>query len=565
MHPLTFPLREETLTNLLAPYIVEGNIVDVFNRRIFGGRIHVNVFGLIEKIEETPVTSVNYIMPGFIDSHVHVESSMLMPSEFARAAVSHGVVAAVCDPHEIANILGIEGVEYFIENGKNSGFKFFFGAPSCVPATPFDVSGARLGAEETAKLLSDKQILFLAEMMNFPGVVAGDSEVMAKIEAAKNTGKQIDGHAPRLSGEALHKYVAAGISTDHECMDIGEAEEKLLAGMKILIREGSAAKNFDALYSLIDRYPDRVMLCTDDAHPDELKMRYINSLVSRGLSLGVNIFNLLQAASVNPVMHYGLTAGLLREGDFADFTVTDSVKPDFCVLKTFISGKLAYEKDERKISLHRPEIKIKNNFHAAKLCVDDIKIYIPDRDKNIRIIKIFNGELYTENTVGKPVAVNGEAVSSPETDVLKIVALNRYKPDAKPAVGFVSGFGLKQGALCSTVAHDSHNIIAVGADDKSIVEAINAVIDASGGIAVFSNGKVNILPLPIAGIISDKDIDTVSVSYSEINRLVKNLGSTLDAPFMTLAFMSLLVIPELKIGDGGLFDVNEFNYTELFV
>jgi adenine deaminase len=562
---MAFQLKGEIQTNILMPYSITGYIVDAFDQRIYKGRIYVNVFGQIEQIEETDVCEERYIMPGFIDSHVHVESSMLMPSEFARAAVTHGVVAAVSDPHEIANVLGVEGIEYFIDNGRQSGFKFFFGAPSCVPAAPFETSGACLGVDEIGYLLRKEDIWFLSEMMNFPGVVAGYPDVKAKIDAAKKMNKPIDGHAPCLSGRSLEKYVAAGISTDHECMDICEAEEKLSLGMKILIREGSAAKNFDALYSLINRYPSYVMLCTDDSHPDDLKKGYIDKLVNKALANGVNFFNLLKAAAVNPVLHYGIPTGLLRVGDYADFIITDSIEPEFRVLRTYIAGKLAYDRMGvgESINLHRPKIEIKNNFHAAPFSIEDIRVESIER--NIRVIKVVDKELFTDSIIVKPLVSGNEIVSSVDEDILKIVVLNRYIPDSKPVTGFVRGFGLKQGALASTVAHDSHNLIAVGADDGSIIKCINAVIEKNGGIAVCSGGIVDILPLPIAGIISDKSIDEVAADYDRINTKAKQIGSSLTSPFMTLSFMALIVIPQLKICDKGLFDVNKFDYTDLFV
>ncbi|MDR1338873.1 MAG: adenine deaminase [Prevotellaceae bacterium] len=560
---MTFQLKEEIMTAILSPYNITGFIVDVFNQRIYKGRIYVNVFGQIERIEETDVCEERYIMPGFIDSHVHIESSMLMPSEFARSAVSHGTLATLSDPHEIANVLGIEGVEYFIENGHESGFKFFFGAPSCVPTAPFETSGAHLGLDEVDSLLQKEDIWFLSEMMNFPGVIAGDPEVRAKIDAAKRMNKPVDGHAPCLSGASLEKYIAAGISTDHECMDICEAEEKLSLGMKILIREGSSAKNFDALYPLINQYPSSVMLCTDDSHPDDLKKGYIDKLVDRALSKGVNFFNLLKAVSVNPVLHYGIPVGLLRTGDYADFIVTDSIEQGFKVLQTYISGKLVYDRLGEEINLHRPKIEIKNSFHAAFIDVEDIRV--ESRNRDIRLIKVIDRELFTESIVVKPAVSGSEIVSSTAEDMLKIVVLNRYVPGSRPAVGFIRGFGLKQGALAGTVAHDSHNLIAVGVDDRSIVECINSLIDVNGGIAVCCDGAVDILPLPVAGIISDKGIDEVAANYDRINSKAKQIGSPLASPFMTLSFMALIVIPQLKICDKGLFDVNKFNDTGLFV
>jgi adenine deaminase len=561
---MTFQLKEEAFMSILTPYTITGYVMDVFNQRIYKGRVYVNVFGQIERIEETDVCEERYIMPGFIDSHVHVESSMLMPSEFAYSAVAHGVVATVSDPHEIANVLGIDGVEYFLKNSKQSEFKFFFGAPSCVPAASFETSGARLGVKEIDYLLRKDDIWYLSEMMNFPGVIAGDEEVMAKIAVAKKLNKPVDGHSPCLSGASLEKYVVAGISTDHECMDICEAEEKISLGMKILIREGSAAKNFDALYPLIDRYPSSVMLCTDDSHPDDLRNGYIDKLVNKALSKGINFFNLLKAVAVNPVIHYGIPVGLLREGDSADFIIVDSIDPGFKILQTYISGKLVYDRVGESVNLYRPKIEIKNNFYVLPISVEDIRVKALV-DRNIRVIRVIDKEIFTENIVVKPLIKGLDVVSSVEEDVLKIVVLNRYILDAKPVVGFINGFGLKQGAIAGTVAHDSHNLIAVGVDDESIMKCMNAIIEMSGGIAVCSDGVVDILPLPIAGIISDKGIDEVATGYDKINKKAKQIGSLLTAPFMTLSFMSLIVIPKLKICDKGLFDVNRFCYTDLFV
>jgi adenine deaminase len=563
MTPVAFQLKEEFFIESLIPYCVEGNIVDVFNRKIFKGRVHVNVFGQIERIEHTNVASENYILPGFVDSHVHIESSMLMPSEFAQAVVPHGVVATVSDPHEIANVLGVEGLEYFIENGKQSGFKFFFGAPSCVPATVFETSGAKLGVKEIEYLMSKKDIWFLAEVMNFPAVVAGDAEILSKIEIAKRFGKPVDGHSPSLSGENLRKYIDAGISTDHECMDICEAEEKIALGMKILIREGSAAKNFNALYPLINRYPNKVMLCTDDAHPNDLRDAYIDSLVRRALRNGMDFFNVMQAASLNPVLHYNLPVGLLREGDAADFIVVDSIDADFNVLQTTVSGKNVYDRVGESINLRTPKIEIKNKFKASKINTQSIQINTESETEKIHVIKVFDKELFTENIIEDATICDNQLVSSVEKDVLKIVVLNRYKAKAKPVVGFVKGFGLQYGALCSTVAHDTHNIIAVGVRDEAIVEAINTVIESSGGIAVCFGTQVDLMPLPVAGIMSDKSSEEVAYIYNRMSNFSKQLGTTLTSPFMTLAFMALIVIPDLKICDKGLFDVKKFKYTGL--
>jgi adenine deaminase len=409
--------------------------------------------------------------------------------------------------------------------------------------------------------MEDNDIWFLGEMMNFPGVVQRNPEILAKLKAAKEFGKPVDGHAPRLSGMDLQKYASAGISTDHECMDICEAEEKLAAGMKILIREGSAAKNFEALYPLIDQYPSSVMLCTDDSHPDDLVDGYIDKLFSRGLSKGLNFFNLMKAATLNPVIHYNLPVGLLRPGDSADFILIDHLEQNFNILQTYISGRLVYNRVGDEVNIHRPEIEVKNNFHASFIASKDIEVLATG--DSIQVIEVVDKELYTKKLIERATVRDGKLVSSPEKDLLKIVVINRYEKDAKPSVGFIKGFGLKRGAICGTIAHDNHNIIAVGADDASIVKAVNAVIAESGGVVACDDAGLEIIPLPIAGIISTKTLDEIAESYKKLQIFAKNLGSTLTSPFMTLSFMALIVIPELKICDKGLFDVTKFHHTDL--
>jgi adenine deaminase len=555
-------LKEEIYADLLSPYSVSGRIVDAVNRRIFSGRVYVNALGQIERIEAAANVEERYLMPGFVDSHVHVESSMLMPSEFARAAVRSGAVAAVCDPHEIANVLGIDGLDYFMDNGRRSGFRFFFGAPSCVPATGIDAAGASIDAAEVRRLLRRDDIWFLGEMMNFPGVVSGDMEVMSKIDAARIALKPIDGHAPGLSGAALETYVRAGISTDHECFDLREAEEKLRLGMKIQIREGSAAKNLDALLPLIDRHPDAVMLCTDDMHPDDLLDGYIASAVRKALAGGADFFNVMRAVSLNPVRHYNIPVGLLRAGDRADFIIADSIAPNFSVLKTYIGGKEVFDRGENVVRMPRPKIVPKNNFRARKYSAEDIRVEA--RGTTMKVIGVTDGEVVTDALVEPVTAVDGFAVASPEKDILKIVVINRYREKAKPATAFIKGFGLKRGALCSTVSHDNHNITAVGADDESIIRAVNAVIETSGGIAVCDGKDTDILPLPVAGILCGGNAEQTAAAYKRLQNKAKIAGSTLSSPFMTLAFMALVVIPRLKLHDRGLFDVDKFRFAEMF-
>jgi len=538
-------------------FTIGGQIVDLVNSKIFSGVVVVRD-GKISRIEEKSVGNMRFIMPGFVDAHVHIESSMLVPSEFARLATCHGTVATVSDPHEIANVLGIGGVNYMIANGKKVPFKFFFGAPSCVPATPFETSGGIFDAELIEKMLASPEIYYLSEMMNYPGVINGDSEIMAKIAAAKKYGKPIDGHAPAVTGEALQKYVGAGISTDHECFTLAEALEKISLGMKILIREGSAAKNFEALIPLLASHPDKLMFCSDDKHPDELVQDHINKLVCHAIELGYNVFDVLKAASLNAIRHYKLNVGLLQPGDDADFIVVDDLKHPVA-LQTYIKGVLVAENGVSNIKYE--ETNTPNFFNRPYLFAQDL--FVPDKGKKIKVIDCIDGQVITKYFTTEPKVVNGGIVSDVEHDILKMVVVNRYQP-YMPAVAFIRGFGLKRGALASSVAHDSHNLVAVGATDSDILHAVNLLIEHSGGVTAYCNTEMIAVPLPVAGLMSNEDGYQVASAYENVNALAKRLGSTLYAPFMTLAFMSLLVIPELKLSDRGLFDGVRFRFTSLY-
>ncbi len=538
-------------------FTIEGKIVDVVGKRIFEGEIEVKN-GKIEKVYPKPTSSKQYILPGLIDAHVHIESSMLIPSEFARVASIHGTVATVSDPHEIANVLGPDGVNFMIENGKKVPFKFYFGAPSCVPASPFETSGAEINAEAIEQMLRNKDIYYLAEMMNFPGVLGKDQQVMAKIEAAKKAGFKIDGHAPGLKGNEAQAYAKAGISTDHECFSVEEAEDKIKAGIKIQIREGSAAKNFDTLAPLIDKYPGMVMLCSDDKHPDDLVRGHINLLIKRGLEKGLSLFNLLRSATVNPIEHYGLNCGLLKEGDDADFILTKNLV-DFAIEATYIKGQKIAENG--KSLVNSVESELPNKFYANNPQIDDIKVKA--EFNRIKVIEAYDGSLITGSQAIEPTISNGEVVADTKNDVLKVVVLNRYRK-ALPSIAFIKNFGLKEGAIASTVAHDSHNIIAVGVDDEAIIRCINALNEAKGGITVCRNKHCKTLPLPVAGLMAVDNAWQVSKKYLELDKMAKEMGSKLNAPFMTLSFMALLVIPELKISDKGLFDGTKFAFTTIF-
>ena len=540
-------------------FSISGQFVDIHQQTIYPAEVVVSG-GKIIAVNKMDVSKINkgFILPGFIDSHVHIESSMLVPSEFARLAVVHGTVATVSDPHEIANVCGMEGVEFMIENGKTVPFKFNFGAPSCVPATIFETAGATLDSTDVEKLLQRDEIKYLSEMMNFPGVLFKDEEVMKKIAAAHRLGKPVDGHAPGLRGEKAKQYIDAGIYTDHECFTAEEALDKLHLGMKILIREGSAAKNFEALINLLDDYPDMMMFCSDDKHPDSLVLGHINQLCARAVEKGIDIFKILKAACINPVLHYKLDVGLLNQGDTADFIVVNDLEK-FEVLKTFINGELVAENGKSNIKTSRSGIV--NNFSCDKKDVIDFEISMRESQTLIPVIEALDGQLITNRLAYEPNVTDGKIVSDVERDILKIVVVNRYK-NAPVAKAFIKNFGLKHGALASSVAHDSHNIVAVGVDDESICKAVNLVIEKQGGVSAVGNEKEMILALPVAGLMSNEDGYKVADDYTAIDIMTKELGSTLTAPFMTLSFMALLVIPHLKLSDKGLFDGDRFEFVK---
>jgi adenine deaminase len=543
----------------MARFTVRGNIVAIAEAKIFSGEIIVendkivNIIRQFDSIDD----SLPYVLPGFTDAHVHIESSMLIPAEFARLAVVHGTVSTISDPHEIANVCGMEGIDFMIANGKKVPFKFNFGAPSCVPATIFETAGAAITADDVEQLLQRDEIKYLSEMMNFPGVLNGDEEVMQKIAAAKKYNKPVDGHAPGLRGEAAAKYIQAGMSTDHECFTAEEALDKLQHGMKILIREGSAAKNFDALIDLLHDYPEMMMFCSDDKHPDSLELGHINQLCARAVAKGVDVFKVLQAACVNPVLHYNTGVGLLRAGDAADFIVLEDLL-NFTVRQTYINGQLVADRGQSLIEAAIINNESINNFDCTPKSINDFAI---KGSGNFPVIEALDGQLITNKLMLPPAFENGFAVSNIENDVLKIVVINRYHT-APAAIGFVKNFGLKKGAIASTVAHDSHNIIAVGTDDESICKAVNLVIEQRGGISVTGNGDM-VLPLPVAGLMSNDNGYKVAAAYTAIDKAAKELGSTLSAPFMTLSFMGLLVIPHLKLSDKGLFDGDSFSFMNI--
>lgn len=536
---------------------ISGQIIDIFCREIYPAMINIGS-GKILTIERIPVADRTFILPGLIDAHIHIESSMVTPGAFAASAVSRGTTGVVSDPHEIANVLGIEGVNYMLTDADKVPLKFWFGAPSCVPATTFESAGASIGPGEIEILLSNPDIKYLAEMMNFPGVISEDKDIIKKIDAAKRHGKVIDGHAPGLSGEKLKKYISSGISTDHESATIEEAREKIALGMKILIREGSAAKNLEALKDLIKKSPEMVMLCSDDLHPEMLLKRHINAIVSKLVNDGFDLFDVIKSCTLNPAVHYNLEAGLLRPGDPADFIIVDDYKK-MNVIETWIDGTKVFDRGRVLFKYRRSDPV--NKFNSSEIGIDDISIR--RSGENIRIIKAFNGELFTGEMITK--AGNKQYQESDiKTDILKIVVKDRYN-DSTPAIGFINGFGLARGAFASSVAHDSHNIICVGANDQDIIQAINKVVKMKGGLAVSDGKSIKGLPLPVAGIMSDKPVKEVAAIYEMLSGRVKSMGCKMSAPFMTLSFMALLVIPELKISDRGLFDGRSFKPVPLFL
>jgi adenine deaminase len=538
--------------------IIRAQFVDILARKIYPAEVAFENGRILQITPIETTESLPYILPGFIDAHVHVESSMLVPSEFARLAVCHGTVATISDPHEIANVCGVEGVDYMVENGKQVPFKFYFGAPSCVPATPFETAGAEVDAKDIENLMSRPEIHYLAEMMNWPGTVNRDPLVMEKIKIAQKYGKPVDGHAPGLKGELAEKYVSAGPSTDHECFTYEEALCKVKLGMKIAIREGSAAKNFEALIDLIDDYPEMIMFCSDDKHPDNLAISHINELAARAVAKGKDVFDVLKATCLTPISHYSLKVGQLRADDPADFILVKDLK-DFQVLATYIDGEKVAENGKTLIRPIKNEII--NNFDTDLKNPEDFNLKA--KGNQVRLIEALDGQLITPEISGEILEKDGFAESNVEKDILKITVVNRYQ-NAEPAVAFIKNFGLKTGAIASSVGHDSHNIIAVGVDDESICKAVNLIIKAKGGISAVSGNQEEILPLPVGGIMSASDGYEVAAAYTRIDKLAKEMGSKLNSPFMTLSFMALLVIPDLKLSDKGLFDGQKFEFTEVF-
>ncbi len=535
----------------------QSNLVDIHRRKIYPTEIRIEN-GRIYSIKKTQKTPNQFILPGFIDAHIHIESSMVTPVSFSRAAIRHGTVAIVSDPHEIANVLGKEGITFMVDDARKTPLKILFGAPSCVPATSFESSGAEIDVSQIEELLKNNMVGYLSEMMNYPGVLHGDPGVMEKIDLAKSMGVPIDGHAPGLTGEDLGIYRAAGVSTDHECLTYAEAKEKISKGFKILIREGSGAKNFNALIPLLKEYPEKIMFCTDDLHPDDLLKGHINMLVKRAVKEGYDLFDVLKAAGSNAVEHYNLEVGMLREGDPADFIIVDSLE-EWNVIETYIDGKVVYSNEIVNVDFVQPEKP--NKFIIEP--IEEKDLAVKAAGNCIRVIQAIDGELVTKEIKEMPKIENGNVISDTDRDVLKMSVVNRYF-QSKPAIGFVNGYKLQKGALASSIAHDSHNIICVGTDDRYMKEAINKIIEYKGGIVAHDGEDLFVLPLEIAGIMSSGSVEYTAQKYSDLSIVAKKMGTKMKSPFMTLAFMALLVIPELKLSDKGLFNGNSFSFTSLF-
>ena len=532
--------------------------------------------------EDTKLDMPGLMMPGFIDSHIHIESSMMTPAQFAKVAVRHGTTGVVCDPHEIANVLGIEGIEAMIENAKQVPFNFFFSAPSCVPATPFETSGAVIDSADINYLLKKDEIVGLGEMMNFPGVINGDEEVLKKLKLARIYNKPIDGHAPLLSGEELNKYLKQQIVTDHECSNILEAFEKKVKGMKIMVRDGSSALDMENLFNIEDIYsyiedpsslgvlfrdifelkiyaPLFDFIVSDDKNPNDLLEGHLNKSVKKACELGIDIVKAINMVTINPAYHYNLNCGAIVVGANADFVLVDSIY-DLNILETYIGGECVF--DGENVLFDAPDVDARNSINATKKSASDFDILYDGDECEVNVIECIDGDLLTKKATAKLKTKDGIVQPDIIQDVLKIAVVERYGGN-NVSNAFIKGFGLKKGAIASSVAHDSHNMIVVGYNSEMMAKAVNEVIDNQGGIAVVSEDFSDSLPLPIAGLMSNEDAEIIAEKLTTLQNMAAALGSNLTSPFMTMAFMALLVIPSLKISDLGLFDGDAFEFIDV--
>jgi adenine deaminase len=544
-----------------------GRIVNVFSGEIYVADVAIykgTVAGIGEYEGNKVIDAASkLILPGLIDSHVHLESSMLTPVEFAKAVLPNGTTAVVADPHEIANVLGKKGIAYILKASEGLPLDFYFMLPSCVPATSLETSGARLKAADLMPFLKHRRVLGLAEIMNYPGVLSGDAGVLQKLRSFSD--QIIDGHAPGLSGKDLSAYVGAGITSDHECTSTDEAREKMRLGMTIFIREGSAAKDMEALLPAVTPANSRCFcLATDDFQPGDLK-KGINELVKKAIRLGLDPMTAVQMATINPARHFGLKRkGAVLPGYDADLVIIDSFD-DFTVEMVFKQGKLVAKGDTCVIPFKSSyQEQTKRTVRIRSVTKQDIRIKAATG--HARVIELIPDQIETRHSV-LPVSEQGGFVfSDPERDILKLIVIERHKASGNIGLGLVKGFGLRSGAIAGTVAHDSHNIIAAGISDDDILVAVSEIRKLQGGLVVVHNKKVLAeIPLPVAGLISDKPLSYVVKKLAEIEAAVNELGVRIKHPFGTLSFLALPVIPELKLTDMGLVDVNQFKFVELFV
>jgi adenine deaminase len=545
-----------------------GRIVNVFSGEIYRADVAIHkgtIAGLGEyKGKKSIDVASKLILPGLIDSHVHLESSMLTPAEFAKAVLPNGTTAVVADPHEIANVLGEKGITYILKASEDLPLDFYFMLPSCVPATPLETSGARLKTADLLPFLKHGRVLGLAEMMNYPGVLSGDAEVLQKLRSF--SGQIIDGHAPGLSGKDLSAYVGTGITSDHECTSADEAREKMRLGMTIFIREGSAAKDMEALLPAVTVANSRFFcFATDDFQPGDLKNGSINELVKKAIRLGLDPMTAVRMATINPARHFGLKRkGAVLPGYDADLVIIDSFD-DFGVVMVFKQGKLVAKSDTCVIpckSSHHEQTK--RTVRIRPITEQDIRIKA--KTGHARVIELIPDQIETKHSVLPVSAQSGFVFSDTERDILKLMVIERHKATGNIGLGLVKGFGLRSGAIAGTVAHDSHNIIAAGVSDDDILVAVSEIRKLQGGLVVVHNKKVLAeIPLPVAGLMSDKPLSYVVEKLSEIEVAVKELGVKIKHPFGILSFLALPVIPELKLTDKGLVDVNQFKFVDLFV
>jgi len=559
-----------------ADLLLHGSLVNVYSGNISESYIGVKD-GRIIYVGGKPIRATKnldvgskFILPAYIDGHVHIESSLVTPSQFALAAIPRGTCCVVADPHEIANVCGVEGIKYMIEDSARTPLKIYFMIPSCVPATNLETSGAKIGLKEIEELKGLKQILGLGEVMNFPGVIKGEEEVMAKIRACE--GMVIDGHAPGLRGEELCAYIAAGVMSDHESVTAEEAMEKISLGMWVMIREGSTAKNLSELAAIVSKgCPERVMLVTDDQHADDLLAEgHLDHVLRRAVEEGIDPVDAVRMVTVKPAEYFGLRRlGGVSPGKCADMVIVDDLK-EFKAEMVFIDGRIVAKEGKYLGSVGRSIVKkeVEKTVHIGELLPADLKVIHrgPEGKVETRVIEVVPDQIITNEMLCELPVENGEVLPDLEKDIVKICVVERHRETGRIGKGFVKGFGLKEGALASTVAHDSHNIIAMGVSDDEICRAVNRLREINGGlVAVNGNEVKSELPLPIAGLMSDRGVEFVAERMDELNKSASDLGCHLRSPFMALSFLALPVIPKLKITDLGLVDVEQMKVVDLLV